>query len=141
MVQSTGSGGYVIQNNNANEHIGGSFLAIGVDRFNVAYASLNGLNDRITSTVTQSLSTVNQVVVLWNGTHHQMYVDGNLVVSKALVGSINSPDATTSIGSSYWNAAYRPAKGGVYSVRAYNRTLSATEILTNFNSQKGRYGR
>jgi hypothetical protein len=33
-----------------------------------------------------------------------------------------------------------PLKGNIYNTQLYNRALSATEILQNFNATKGRYG-
>jgi hypothetical protein len=38
------------------------------------------------------------------------------------------------------NASWYPFKGTVDSVKVYNRTLSADEILQNFNAARGRYG-
>jgi hypothetical protein len=69
-----------------------------------------------------------------------VYVNGNIAVSKSLgLGnvSIYNPSASLEIGR---------AEGGyntncsIYSTQIYNRALTATEVLQNYNAQKSRFG-
>ena len=61
------------------------------------------------------------------------------------LGSIASPDNQSNIGTPFAIAKFSPDNAGYFGgiipiVRMYNRALSATEILQNYNALKGRYG-
>jgi len=67
------------------------------------------------------------------------YVDGNLESEKAFPSYLSYTNRTINLGNfgsgtnQYWN-------GSISNVHAYNKTLSATEILQNYNALKGRFG-
>jgi len=70
----------------------------------------------------------------------EIYLDGNLNTSgtgKTL--AINLP-TTASIGSQREGATTYYHRGKIATVKIYNRALSATEILQNYNAQKSRFG-
>ncbi len=139
-VAKVGDWGYILHNNGLNDTIGNSFMVIGIETTtNTYFGSLNALGDRINSSVLQSQSAVRQVVVTYDGSLHRMYVDGSLVVSKAFNGSMINRDAITTIGGTHRRVDYRPIRGHIHSVKAYNRALSPAEVQQNFQATKGRF--
>jgi hypothetical protein len=67
-----------------------------------------------------------------------MYVDGEVKDSQALSVTPQNFDTITSFGDAE-SATYRMVQGNIYSIKVYNRALSASEILQNYNSQKSRF--
>ena len=67
------------------------------------------------------------------------YVDGNLESEKAFPSYLSYTNRTINLGNfgsgtnQYWN-------GSISNVHAYNKTLSASEVLHNYNALKGRFG-
>ena len=66
-------------------------------------------------------------------------MNGQLVDSQALTGTIQNLSTTTSIGN-YAASNYRPVQGKIYAVRSYKKALSDLEVAQNFSSLRGRYG-
>jgi Concanavalin A-like lectin/glucanases superfamily len=64
-----------------------------------------------------------------------VYFNGSKVITGATRLANNS--STFSLGR-WWNTQYVPAR--IASAQVYNRALSATEILQNYNAQKSRFG-
>jgi len=78
----------------------------------------------------------------------QWYINGVASTTSTRVGTGNDiqgsyyggPAARTlNIGRSNYSSTIIPLAGNVASVFIYNRTLSATEVLQNYNAQKSRY--
>ena len=67
------------------------------------------------------------------------YVDGNLESTKVIPSYLSYTDRSLNLGNfgsgtnQYWN-------GNISNVHGYNRTLSSTEVLHNYNALKGRFG-
>ena len=83
------------------------------------------------------------------GTHHicatrdasgaiSVYFDGNLEVSATNATAV-STNQNYRIGADV-NGAGEPFNGNIYSVKVYNRALTASEVKQNFNALRGRYG-
>jgi len=130
--------GYIIHNNSTAETIGSSFLTIGIETTDVYFATFNKL-DRIISNIVPSLNQTNQIVLIWDGLNQSMYINGLFQGSKSLT-TLSALDTITSIASTYRVPTYRPVKGNIANVKVYNRALSATEVLQNYNALKGRFG-
>jgi len=69
-------------------------------------------------------------------TQNLIYVNGSL--SDSLSSTNNVPTYNIWIGQ--WQTNNRPLNGYVSSVKIYNRALTSSEILQNYNAQKGRFG-
>ena len=85
------------------------------------------------------------VAVTWNNTSKTaiFYVNGNLSSSQTNVSIVEkiSTSATFVIGNSRQSAGGSSYfDGGIAQVVAYNRILTANEILQNYNTTKGRFG-
>ena len=79
----------------------------------------------------------------------QWYINGVASTTSTRVGAGNAnqgsyyggPAARTlNVGRCNYSSTIIPLAGNVASVFIYNRTLSSTEVLQNFNAQKSRYG-
>lgn len=80
----------------------------------------------------------------YNGTDLSLYVNGALVVTYAAIGAAQSYTGWWRIGS-YRSTGWNVASDGYFTgnvgpIQIYNRSLSAAEILQNFNAQRGRFG-
>ena len=67
-----------------------------------------------------------------------VYFDGNLEVTSTNTTAV-STNQNYRIGADV-NGAGEPFNGNIYSVKVYNRALSTSEVLQNFNALRGRYG-
>jgi hypothetical protein len=92
---------------------------------------------RANSTTTIVANTWYHVMGIWTGTAAQVYLNGALNVSSAyaIAPSNGSPLFTVGQYQSGRNFA-----GNISACSAYNKALSATEVLQNYNTTKGRYG-
>jgi len=114
------------------------FLEVGN---NVIYfAAGHGGSGYKTGNTTISPNTIYNIVYMRTGnTTGKVYLNGNEVsLSGTNFGSMPNQDADIRIGSfrqSGWEL-----DGNIYNVLMYNRALSATEVLQNYNAQKGRFG-
>jgi len=79
----------------------------------------------------------------------QWYINGVASTTSTRVGTGNANQGsyyggpatrTLNVGRCNFSSTIIPLAGNVASVFIYNRTLSATEVLQNYNAQKSRYG-
>lgn len=78
------------------------------------------------------------VAITYNNSNVVFYVDGAIVKSNAIAGSIGSLTSTIDIGRSEQDGFY--FNGSIAVSQVYNRALSAAEIRQNFFALRGRYG-
>jgi hypothetical protein len=74
----------------------------------------------------------------YNGSSVNLYVNGVPDSSFARSGTINTSNSTIYIGYSGYASEY--FNGRIAICQLYNKALTATEILQNYNAQKGRFG-
>ena len=96
-------------------------------------------NDLDTPSYTLTYNTWHHFVFTYSNSTYlkQFYADGILINSG--VGTVYSGTGQFNIGATY-SSPLGFAKGKMSSVKAYNRTLSASEVKQNFNALRGRYG-
>jgi hypothetical protein len=131
--------GYILHNNSANNTLGGSSFAIGIKPTNAYFGAFNGAWGTMDTGVLASQSNVVQIVITWDGTTQKLYLNGSLKDSQALSGTLQNFSTTTSIGD-YAVSTMRPVQGKIYSVKAYSKALTDTEVANNFDALRGRYG-
>lgn len=131
--------GYILHNNSANNSLGASAFSIGIKPTNTYFGAFNGGFSTMDSGITASQSTVVQIAITWDGATQKLYMNGQLVDSQALAGTLQNLSTTTSIGN-YSVSDYRPVQGKIYAVRSYTKALSDSEVAKNFGSLRGRYG-
>jgi hypothetical protein len=103
------------------------------------YNSVTGWANTDTSNIDFSLTRYNHIVWQFNSGTTTIYVNGALWHTNSTRGSYNGgSDSPMYIGSRNDVAYPAPISMGV--CKFYNRVLSASEILQNYNSQKTRFG-
>ena len=138
-ASAAGGFAYLLHNNGTSSTTGGSYLTIGIKPTQQYYAALNGAWTTMSSGVTANNSNIVQIILTWDGSTQKMYVNGDLKDSEALTGTPQSFSTTTSFGD-YKSSTYRMIQGNIYSIKIYNRALTASEIQQNFNALRGRFG-
>jgi hypothetical protein len=104
----------------------------------------NGSTAQITDNYTFTANTWVQMVYIWDKTNNTIYTysNGELKQTKAISISGAILNATTNLFLGSYNggeyAQYFNGQMGI--VRLYKKALNATEVLTNFNSNKTVYG-
>ena len=83
------------------------------------------------------LNTWFNMVGVYDGTNAFLYINGNLVSGPTAKSwntiANNAQLGRQTNGGEYWN-------GNISQVQVYNRALSATEVLQNYNATKSRFG-
>jgi hypothetical protein len=106
----------------------GGVYKLRVNYNNVATVNLGSLVD----------NTLYNLVITYNGTTTNMYVNGELIgTSNAMSGNLTSKTYTY-IAST--QGQYEFFNGTVYNTLFYNRALTQSEVIQNFNAHKSRYG-
>ena len=87
-----------------------------------------------------SLNTWYNLVAGYTGTAWVLYVNGALVSSTTTTGPVSAGSVITVGVANNSGTLQRYWKGNISSVSVYSRSLSAAEIVQNFNAYRGRYG-
>ena len=88
--------------------------------------------------VSTALNTWQCIAYSYDGTNLTIYSNGVSGGSNSYVGTPNSGGGGVRIGRRWDIADY--FAGSISAVKVYNRALSATEVLQNFNALRSRYG-
>ena len=90
------------------------------------------------STSTIAANRIVNATFVREGNQAKIYIDGVLDVSATRsTGALDTKTNNPLIASVGYGARF---KGDIYTIQIYNRALSATEVLQNYNATKGRYG-
>lgn len=96
------------------------------------------------STANLAYNTIYNVVMTFNSSQCQFYINGAL--DSTTSGDYSVSSSSTAINGFseaiflYGGEYYMPWSGFVYQMMVYNRALTTDEITTNFNALRGRYG-
>lgn len=91
------------------------------------------------STFNSNLNTISQRTIVKNNTSLKQYNNGALYSSDTM-GAGTGTITTYAVNSHSAFSAINSQDGIVYIVRIYNRALTDSEILQNYNAIKGRFG-
>ena len=97
----------------------------------------NGARIVSSSNGTIQTGSIYHAFTTFDGTKVSGYVNGVLIGTSSYVGTVGSSTNTLEISRNF--DGYR-VTGSIYLVQVYNRALSATEVLQNYNALKGRFG-
>ena len=101
--------------------------------------SIEGVGNAQSPTGLYTANTWFHICGTYNGSTMVNYVNGTArTTTGSLSGNVSSGTANLNIGNRDNND--RHLDGDVGCARLYNRALSATEVLQNFNAQRGRFG-
>lgn len=106
--------------------------AIG-NRIGVLYGGITF--NALSTSVELTSNSWNHLVLTRNTTTTTLYNNGQFFDS-----TTNSPNTTTSYNFNYGSSTSWGAGGNVSNISFYNRALTATEVLQNYNALKGRFG-
>lgn len=93
---------------------------------------------QILNTTFPSLNTWHHTAATYDGSTMIIYINGTQVTTKAQTGTITTNTNILAIGQQTGYGEY--FGGRVGGVKVYNRSLAATEISHNYNTQKSRFG-
>lgn len=88
---------------------------------------------------TPTLNTIKQWVVTFDGSNVKMYINGILDASTTSAVPQTGTSSIFYLGT-YVNQGLEAFPGVIYNCQVYNRVLSESEVLQNFNAQKSRFG-
>ena len=88
-----------------------------------------------------SIGSWNHITATYNtsGDLTSAYING-ILINSSNVGPYTAPSANVRIGIWHYPGVEKPFKGRIPITKLYNRALSATEVLQNYNAQKSRFG-
>lgn len=137
----TGSWSYILHNSSLDTSVGNSYMFIGIEGVTDTYvASLNGESSDMSTGVTANDDNIYQLVLSWDGETQRVYLNGELKNSEALSYSTfprnSNWDSVLGIGDAVGdgsvNPPYRSFDGDIYSIRAWERGLTAAEIQASY---------
>jgi hypothetical protein len=117
-----------------------TFTQIGFNANNF-YAGRNGGGGNLLVLVSAvNPDTWYQLVMTYNGSTADMYLNGALIKASQNIGSNGNSNGVNTLSSYTINVAAEPLAGKIAIARVYNRALSASEVAQNYNAQKSRFG-
>jgi len=95
----------------------------------------------VTANNTVLNNTVNNIIGVYNGSTQSVYINGILITSRSYTTNpVIGGTPIYRIGKWGYSGFNRQFNGRIYNVNLYNRALSSTEVLRNYNTLKGRFG-
>lgn len=111
------------------------FMLFNYDDNNALSLDTIGSGSRVSLGSRLNVDTNYNITITFLDTTAYLYVNGQLAITRTITkGSINYP-LTVFTAENQSNAL-----GSVYSVKVYNRALTASEVLQNYNVDKEKYG-
>ena len=111
--------------------------------FELGNASNSYANIANTSTDWQYLAMVFDGTQTGNSNRLKCYINGsllNVAYNGTIPATTADPDSIFSVGATIGTGYSNFSDGNISQVAIYNRALTATEILQNYNATKGRFG-
>ena len=136
---------WILHNSSQGQSTGSSYMTIGINDGNHFFGALDGKYGSMSDSNQNSTnSTVHHLILTWDGSTQKFYVNGNLGPSYNTPAysswqNNSSFNTTTTMGEAI-GGNYRPLKGNIYSVRAWDRALTAAEVSTNWDGNKEKFG-
>lgn len=126
-------------NNVVSSDVGGHYMFFqGGNKMYNGHSNWAGFPSNYPSTATFSLSTWYNVALTFNTTDGmKLYINGNLDSSYTTIKTAFTGDGSTNI-ASYGSGNF--LNGRVAKVYCYNVSLTATEVLQNYNADKAKFG-
>ena len=125
-----------------------TYVSYGVSWYSGDSGVTNSVFSRIgfTDNTVSDLFSSNQSKNVWfnitetfNGTLHSLYINGNINVSASVSGK-TIKDTGQPVTLASYNGSTELVNARISNAKIYNRALSASEILQNYNATKTRFG-
>jgi hypothetical protein len=116
----------------------GIYLSTGSPPYNLYLGIITNIGEQ-SATTTQDLSTTSfsNLCGTYDGSNIRLYLNTTLVATQAQTGTINNGGIARISG---YDSNAETWNGNIATFSIYNRALSATEILQNYNAVKSRFG-
>jgi hypothetical protein len=116
----------------------GIYFSIGPSPYQTYFGlKTSSTQDAVVTTTNLSTTNYSHVVGTYNDPTAKIYINGTLMATANIGGTIGTGGVGRISGygdnAETWN-------GNISIFRIYNRALSASEVLQNYNAQKGRFG-
>ena len=117
--------------------ITGIYFSIGPSPYNT-YFGVTTSGGQNSATYTQDISTTSYTNLCgtYDGSNIRLYLNGTLVATQALTGTLGTGGITRISGYDNNNETWN---GNIAQVSVYNKALTATEVAQNFNALRGRF--
>jgi hypothetical protein len=128
---------------NYSNSLGWGLELLNTNVFNFFGFTSSGNASGTVSTTTPAINDIWHVCGVFSAnSRFSIYLNGQLnnFVSTAFSVLTKNGSASTYIGEDPEATQIAPFKGEIYHAKAYNRALSASEVLQNYNALKGRFG-
>ena len=109
---------------------------------NLIYYRTYGLSAvNVTHTTNDLINNAwNNLVVTYDGSTKKIYINGVLKKSQSATGTVTQNTAGTSIIGAYGTGQAYFLNGKIAQTAIYNKALTSTEIVQNYNATKSRFG-
>jgi len=142
VIKRTGSNslGFIIGNGNTGSN--GYWISLGTS--GLTFSTGNGTTTVQHNAGTLLVDTTYHISGTFDGVFNNIYVNGVLISSQAVTGSLNYSSIPQNFKIGNLNGsgslAGRWFQGDIYIAKIYNRALTAQEVQQNFNALRGRFG-
>ena len=109
------------------------------NKIRLEYKSTSASNTKLFSTSTISTGSWYHVVGVVNSTGARIYINGELDASNSTPQNLGTVSSTLYVGGYTNNSSYR-FDGKIAVAKRYDKPLTASEVLQNYNAHRGRYG-
>ena len=92
------------------------------------------------SNITLVPNTIYNTIMFWNRSQAVYYINGVLDSTTSCNPTVTTSTQTYLAVANWVAAGGWQFPGSIYSLKFYNRALSASEVLQNYNATKGRFG-
>lgn len=120
--------------------LGAYYLVIETDSRYVFYYTKTSSTWSALGNSTISTNTWYYFVLTYDGVGPKIYINGSLAASANNTGTLSTTDSNNLRLGGYGGNPGSPVSGKVGSFQIYNRALTATEVLQNYNAMKNRFG-
>ena len=123
-----------------NAGAGPGYYAIGSENGQFIYdmKNSNGQRQESTGFVAMNTGQTYHIMATRDINGLKIFINGQLQASNSSVGPFNMNETTIRFGSEYGIRQY--LDGNIYMYKHYNRVLSTTEVVNNYNNIKSKYG-
>lgn len=115
---------------------------IGKNNNNFWFGTLRDSTDTIRNVIYSTATATSNwthVVTTYNGTQFSIYTNGTIRNTATFTSTINTT-GTPTFRLMQATSGIAPTRGSLAIARIYNRAITATEVLQNYNAEKSRFG-
>ena len=118
--------------------VNGLYFSIGPSPYNIYFGVITNIGNQYAGTSTDpSTTSFSNFCGTYDGSNIRLYINGTLLATQSQTGTINNGGIGRISG---YDSNAETWNGNISTFSIYNRALTATEILNNYNATKSRFG-